>query len=44
MYEIRFQDNEDIDKRNRNEIAKLHRDIQDISRENEDRAHEINVK
>ncbi len=33
-----------MDKRNRHEINKLQRDIQDISRENEDRAHEINVK
>ncbi len=44
VYEYRFQDNEDTDKRNRSEISKLQRDIQDITRENEDRAHEINVK
>jgi hypothetical protein len=33
-----------MDKRNRNEISKLQRDIQDITRENQDQAYEINVK
>jgi hypothetical protein len=35
VYEIRFQDNEDVDKRNRNEISKLQHDIQEILRENQ---------
>ncbi|CAF2221594.1 unnamed protein product [Rotaria magnacalcarata] len=42
IYEIRLHDNEDNDKRSQNEIAKLKRDIQQISQENEDRIHEIN--
>ena len=44
VYERRLQDNEDSDKRNRNEISKLQRDIQDLVRENDDRTQELNVK
>ena len=44
IYEIRLHDNEDSDKRSQNEIIQLKRDIQQISQENEDRIHEINVQ
>jgi hypothetical protein len=44
IYKIQFQDNENLDKRHRNEIATLQRSIQDTARENQDRVHEINVK
>lgn len=40
---MRFQDHDDDNKRNRNEISRLQRDIDEIARENEERAREINV-
>lgn len=41
---MQLKDNEDENKRNRNEIAKLQRDIEDRSRVNEDNIQEMNVK
>ena len=43
VYEHRFQDTEDSDRRNRNENARLQNELQEITRENENLTREISV-
>lgn len=43
VYEHRFQDTEDSDRRNRNENARLQNELQELARENENLTREMNV-